>query len=134
MKKVLLDTNAYTALLANNQDVFKTVAKADVVYLSIFVIGELMTGFKGGKRLSENRNILLKFLRKPTVKILNTSLDTGEIFGHVKNLLMKAGTPIPTNDVWISAHTIETGSTIITFDKHFNSVPGLLIWPELDVN
>ncbi len=40
----------------------------------------------------------------------------------------KAGTPIPINDVWIASHAMETGSVVITYDKHFNLVPGLRVW------
>ena len=65
---------------------------------------------------------------KPTAKILNATAETAEVFGEVKQNLNKAGTPIPINDVWIAAHAIETGSTIITYDSHFKNVAGLRLW------
>ena len=99
-----------------------------MVLMSIFVLGELYAGFKGGNKEKENITILRKFLNKPTVSTLGASKDTAEIFGMVKNSLKVAGTPLPINDVWIAAHTLETGSIIITYDKHFNQVPGLRVW------
>lgn len=132
MKKILLDTNAYTALFAKNKTVFDTVANSETVYMSVFVIGELISGFKGGKQARKNYNALVKFLKKPTVKTLHTTFETAEIFGHIKNILRKNGTPIPANDTWIAAHAIETGSSIVSFDKHFLKINGLLTWQELE--
>jgi len=128
MKTIILDTNAYTRLLAGDENVLGVVASADTVYMSIFVLGELHAGFKGGTRENENREALKNFLTKPSVKILNASSETAEIFGVVKNQLSRAGTPLPINDVWISSHGIETGSIIVTYDAHFDRVPGLRLW------
>ncbi|MEA1949479.1 MAG: type II toxin-antitoxin system VapC family toxin [Thermodesulfobacteriota bacterium] len=128
MKKIILDTNAYTRLLAGDEDVLDIISMADTLYMSIFVLGELYAGFAGGSKEQENRETLNRFLLKPTVKILNATLETAEVFGMVKSKLKTAGTPLPINDIWIAAHAIETGSTIITFDKHFKEVSGLRLW------
>jgi tRNA(fMet)-specific endonuclease VapC len=131
MKKVVLDTNAYTRLLAGDEDVLDVVASAETVYMSIFVLGELHAGFLGGTKELENREVLKRFLLKPSVRILNATSETAEVFGSIKNSLTMAGTPLPINDVWIAAHGIETGSIIITFDKHYSQVPGLRLWDRL---
>jgi tRNA(fMet)-specific endonuclease VapC len=102
--------------------------------MSIFVLGELYAGFKGGNREKENLAILRRFLDKPGVSIINASRETAAFFAMIKTILKKAGTPIPINDVWIGAHALETGSMIITYDKHFTMVPGLRIWPGLIFN
>ena len=128
MKAIILDTNAYTRLLAGDENVLGAVASADTVYMSIFVLGELHAGFKGGTRENENYEVLKKFLTKPSVKILNATSETAEVFGSVKSQLLRAGTPLPINDVWISAHGIENGSVIVTYDAHFDRIPGLRLW------
>ena len=128
MNKVLLDTNAYGAYLQGDQKVLNTLADADTTFISIFVLGELYTGFKGGIREAKNVEILHRFLRKTTVIILEATQETAEIFGTVKNSLKLAGTPIPINDVWIASHALETGSVIVTYDKHFDVVPGVRVW------
>jgi tRNA(fMet)-specific endonuclease VapC len=128
MKKIVIDTSAYSRLMVGDAGVFKALASADTVYMSVFVQGELFAGFKGGAREAENRNILKQFLEKPTVKILMASPETADIFGWIKHQLKKSGTPIPINDIWIAAHAVETGSTLITFDSHFNSIPALRLW------
>ena len=128
MKKIVIDTNAYSRLMVGDTDVFEALASADTVYMSVFVLGELFAGFRGGVREEENRNILKQFLEKPTVKIMMASPETADIFGWLKHQLKLAGTPIPINDVWIAAHAIETGSMLITFDSHFDRIPGLRLW------
>lgn len=127
MNKVLLDTNAYTNLLTGDERILSIIGGAQVVYMSIFVLGELYAGFAGGSKEQHNQEILRAFLLKPAVKTLNATSETAEIFGVVKNNLKKAGTPIPINDVWISAHTLETGSVLVTLDKHFHLVPGVRV-------
>jgi len=115
MKKIVLDTNAYTRLLIGEEDVLDIIGTADTIYMSIFVLGELYAGFAGGRKERENKETLNRFLLKPTTKILNATAETAEVFGKVKQNLKKAGTPLPINDVWIAAHAIETGSTISVY-------------------
>src|SRR5262245_54506920 len=128
MTKLLLDTNAYTALLSGDEAVLKALASADTVYMSIFVLGELYAGFLGGNKNAENRKLLTSFLSKPTIRILHGTSDTAEIFGVIKDRLRQNGTPIPINDVWIAAHALENGSQLLTYDSHFKKVAGLLLW------
>lgn len=128
MKKIVLDTNAYTRLLTGDNDALETVSSAETVYMSVFVLGELYAGFAGGARERENKDTLQRFLMKSTVKILNATSETAEVFGLVKFNLMKSGKPLPINDVWIAAHALETGAVVVTYDAHFKSIPGLRLW------
>jgi len=125
MKSVLLDTTAYSRLMAGDQRVLEAVAGAETVFVSVIIMGELHAAFAKGTRKKENRGILDRFLRKPTVKILPVMAETAEIFGEIKHGLQEAGTPIPINDIWISAQARETGAMLITYDAHFRTVPGL---------
>jgi tRNA(fMet)-specific endonuclease VapC len=128
MRKVLLDTNAYTALLAGDEAVLDVLAEAEVVYMSVVVLGELFAGFKGGNRERDNLRQLDEFLRRPPVRTLPVTRGTAEVFGEVKQQLKSGGTPIPQNDVWIAAHAIESGAWLVTYDQHFHKVAGILLW------
>jgi len=128
MKKISLDTNAYSALITGNEMVLNALGEASEVYLSIFVIGELYYGFTNGSKEKINREILNNFLKKTTVKIIHTTLETAEIYGRLKTNLKKIGTPVPINDLWIASHTIETGSFLLTFDSHFKTIPEVLLY------
>jgi len=127
MKKIILDTNAYSGLLRGDESILEILSRAAIVYMSVFVLGELLTGFKGGTRESTNVQLLRDFLERPTVKILDATMETSEIFAEIKTSLKTAGNPIPINDIWIAAHAVETGSMLITFDAHFKKITGLRI-------
>lgn len=129
MNKIVLDTNAYIAFLAGDEEVLTSMARAGIVFLSVFVLGELEAGFRGGERETFNRGILESFLAKPTVRILNATAATAETFGRIKTELRKAGAPLPINDVWIAAHALETESTLVSYDRHFMKIAGLKVWP-----
>ena len=126
MKKVLLDTNAYTALRRGDERILDVLGRAEIVYMSAIVLGELHAGFKGGSKETANRRELEEFNSRPTVRILHVTQETAEIFGMIKHRLKTAGTPIPINDVWIAAHATESGAFLITNDDHFDAVPGIL--------
>lgn len=128
MKKIILDTNAYARLLAGDDDVLGALSSAETLYMSVFVLGELYAGFAGGAKKRENKDTLQRFLMKPSVKILNATAETAEVFGQVKFNLKRSRTPLPINDVWIAAHALETGSVVVTYDTHFKSIPGLRLW------
>jgi tRNA(fMet)-specific endonuclease VapC len=131
MKKILLDTNAYVRYLRGDERVLAYLTQADTVYMSVFVLGELLAGFRAGGKEKDNRRILERFLLKSTVTVLDGTIDTADLFGLVTASLKKSGTPIPINDVWIAAQALETGSVFVTFDEHFSTVPGLRLWDEL---
>jgi tRNA(fMet)-specific endonuclease VapC len=131
MKKILLDTNAYVGFLRGDEKVMSYLAQSDNVYMSVFVLGELYAGFKAGGKEKNNTRILERFLLKPTVTVLDATIETADIFGLIAAALKKSGRPIPINDVWIAAHALETGSILVTYDDHFAAVPGIRIWPEI---
>ena len=53
------------------------------------------------------------------------SRRTSRIYASLYASLKKAGTPIPTNDIWIAAVTIEYGGVLLTNDRHLLSVERL---------
>ncbi len=124
--RVLLDTNAYSALMVDRGRVADRVRHADAVLLSAVVLGELLFGFRNGSRYDENRAQLEAFLSGRFVQTLEVTLDTAERFGLIAAQLRRRGTPIPTNDVWIAAHAMESGGHLLSFDRHFEAVDGLL--------
>ena len=128
MNKILIDTNAYSNLLRGNQAIADTLSQAAEIILSVVVVAELYTGFKGGQKESENRHLLLQFMEKPGVRLVPIEQTTATIFSEIKHNLKKKGRPIPINDIWIAAHNIEFGSALMTFDQHFEAIDGLRIW------
>lgn len=123
--KILLDTNAYSALRRGNEAVAEFIRESDEVLLSAVVAGELLFGFRNGSRYEENAQALADFLSDPNVHLLPITWDTADSFGRISAELRKKGKPIPTNDIWIAAQTLEAGATLISADPHFSNVDSL---------
>jgi tRNA(fMet)-specific endonuclease VapC len=130
MKKIVLDTSAYSRLMRGEKRVEQALNEADKVFLPLFVVAELLLGFKNGDREAENRAILEKFESMATVERLFPTDETIEIFSDIFSSLKKAGKPIPVHDIWIAALAIETGSILVHFDKHFEEVEKARLWGE----
>ena len=45
--------------------------------------------------------------------------------GELFVALRRAGTPIPVNDIWIAAATIDAGAHLLTFDSDFDRIAQL---------
>lgn len=125
--KVLLDTNAYTGFKRGNPVVVERVRRSGGVLVSTIVAGELLFGFHHGARFERNRAELEVFLDRPDVTLLTVTLATADRFGRIATALRRRGRPIPTNDVWIAAHTMESGAELLSFDTHFAAIEGL-VW------
>ena len=127
MTKILLDTNAYSALMVGNAAVLQTLESTHQILISPICVGELLAGFKLGTKEKTNKDTLSEFLKQPTVELAPITAETAEWFTRVFADLKQNGTPIPLNDVWIVAQAMEHGAKLLTLDKHFQVVPGLLV-------
>ncbi len=123
--RILLDTNAYSAMVRGQADVCVLVRESEHVLLSMVVIGELLAGFRRGSQYERNRRVLDEYLASPYFSSIPVTLTTADRFGRVWAGLRARGRPIPTNDVWIAAHAMETGAELVSFDRHFSEVEGL---------
>ncbi|MGH9420659.1 MAG: type II toxin-antitoxin system VapC family toxin [Thermoanaerobaculia bacterium] len=126
---MLLDTNAYTALFRGHDGVAALVRRAEQVLISSVVAGELLFGFRNGSRYEANREELQDFLASPYVSLLPVTLVTADRFGRIAASLRRKGRPLPTNDIWIAAHAMESGAELLSFDRHFDHVDGIA-WVE----
>lgn len=127
MKRVLLDTNVYSRGLAGEQWAASVLRQAEELLLCPIVAGELLSGFQMGQRKSSNLSIFRKFLLTPRVTVLNISIETSEFYCKIMEQLQKDGKPIPTNDIWIAACSMENGAHLATMDRHFQKVAGLIV-------
>lgn len=123
--KLLLDTNAYSGLMRGRDEVIGAIARAEQILMSAIVVGELMYGFRHGRKFEANRDQLDSFLLEPFVSFVPVSRGTSNRFGEIASQLRRKGKPIPQNDVWIAAHALETGAELVSEDSHFQLVPGL---------
>ena len=68
---------------------------------------------------------LRRFLAEPRVSLVPVTWTTADRYSRVWIALRRKGKPIPTNDVWLAAHALETGAELISRDPHFEHVGGL---------
>lgn len=124
----LLDTNIVIALFADETVVKNSLAKANEVFISSITIGELYYGAKKSARSTENLERIKNFVASVTV--LGCDLETAYRYGEVKNKLRFKGRPLPENDIWIAAITLQYNLTLVTRDAHFQEVEDLqtVIW------
>ena len=123
--RLVLDSSAYSYLRRGYDPVLDLVAAAESVLLPATALGELEAAFEIGERSKENRIVLADFLDEPFVSILPTDKSIARRYGQVFARLRRAGTPIPVNDIWIAAATLDCGGHLLTFDRHFRQVQGL---------
>ena len=127
MKKVLIDTNIYSLAMRGDPEVTVTLRKIDQIGISTISIGELLSGFRGGSREEKNRDELNIFLDSPRVAVHSINVATTEFYASILNNLRRAGTPIPTNDIWIAAVAFEHGYKLFSKDRHFKNINGLIL-------
>jgi tRNA(fMet)-specific endonuclease VapC len=125
--KVSLDTNAYTRLVLGHRPLADLLECVDEIFLSTVVLGELIAGFTMENRRGVNMSVLQSFLDTEVTAISDITKDVAERYAIIFTGLRSQGTPIPTNDIWIAAAALETGSRLITYDTHFNKIPGIVV-------
>ncbi len=90
------------------------------------ILGELLAGFMRGRRTTKNAKELTTFLSSPRVRIVVVDGETAERYAVIFDSLRGAGTPIPTNDIWIAATAMQHGLRLLTGDTHFRKVPQVI--------
>jgi tRNA(fMet)-specific endonuclease VapC len=122
MSRVCLDTSAYSHFQRGDASAVKTIGAARWIGVPSIVLGELRTGFLLGGQTSKNEDELRRFLRHPMVEILDVDDDAARIYAEIMIALRKAGTPLPTNDIWVAAVASRDGATVLTYDEHFRLI------------
>ncbi len=126
MTRVLVDTSAYSAFFRGHSGVKALFQKVDEIVLSPIVLGELRAGFIAGAHRRKNERELDLFVRSSRVSIASIDEETSGYYAAIVHSLRIAGTPVPTNDIWIAASAMQHGLQVITTDRHFAKIPQIL--------
>ena len=124
--KICIDTNIYTACKKGDTEILGFLEEADEVLVPSVVLGELYAGFYIGKLRAKNIGELEEFLDVPGIHVVEINKSIAEKYGYLIKALRDRGTPIPTNDVWIAATALESSAKILSLDKHFDYIPGII--------
>jgi predicted nucleic acid-binding protein len=125
--RVVLDTNAYTAFMKGESLIKEILEEAEDIFLPAVVLGELSAGFYAGKHIDRNNRELDLFLSKPGVHCMDITRSIADRYGALVRDLKAVGNPIPTKDIWIAATVLASGAKLLTRDRHFEAVPGILV-------
>jgi predicted nucleic acid-binding protein len=125
VSRLVLDTSAYSHFRTGQPEVLDTLARAERVLIPVTVLGELEAAFEWGSRSRENRRALESYLEEAFVDVLPVTPSVARHYGRAFVALRRAGTPLPVNDIWIAAATMDCGGTLLTFDRDFARVAGL---------
>ena len=128
MKKILIDTNIYSAFKRSNPEVIDTFSRVEYIGISTTVLGEIYSGFKLGNKEKQNYYELDQFFDTPRVNFLGLDENTSDIYATIFKQLKIKGNPIPANDIWIAATAMQYGLALFTLDKHFKNIDGLLLF------
>jgi tRNA(fMet)-specific endonuclease VapC len=127
LRRVLVDTSAYSAFKRGDSAALSVIRKANLVLLPVVVLGELLAGFQVGGQRQRNRDELKEFQHSPRVQLVTATAETAERYAVIYAYLRDRGRPIPTNALWIAAHAMEQGSILLTADSHFLDLPQIVV-------
>jgi len=120
--KLCLDTSAYSHFKRGHAAAVDAISHASWLGIPAVVLGELRTGFALGSRARQNEADLQRFLAGSVVSILDVDDEASRTYAEIVVALRRAGTPLPTNDLWIAAVAAREGAPVLTFDAHFRSI------------
>jgi len=94
--------------------------------MSTITVGELRFGAE--KSQSRARALATIAQLVQMIQPCALPLAAAEHYGHVRATLSQQGLPIGNNDLWIAAHALAEGWTLVTNNlREFSRVPGLRV-------
>ena len=127
MRRVLLDTNVLIDLLRTPDAFVEVLGAYDRIVLTPTIVGEFRAGISDTRLGRANLLALEEFMATPDVEEVPLTSETGACYARIFRALKAAGTPIPTNDIWIAAAAIQHACPLLTSDAHFSLVPSLAL-------
>lgn len=76
-----------------------------------------------GRRAKANEAVLSRFLQSDCVTVLLPDEQTTHVYADGFMQLRAAGTPVPTNDLWIAALVIQHDLVLFSRNRHFDVLP-----------
>lgn len=120
---MILDTNGLSAMADGDVKVEAALSQALELCIPVIVLGE----YRFGIRQSRNRTRYERWLNSLAAnsRVLSIDEQTAETYAEIRDELKRGGRPIPGNDLWIAALTLQHALPLLSRDLHFDSVRGL---------
>lgn len=120
---MILDTNGLSAAAEGTLSLEAVLRESAVVAIPVIVLGEYRFGIRQSRNQKQYEDWLAESL--PLYRLLAVEEETAERYAAIRSELKEAGTPIPTNDVWIAALCRQHSFPLVSRDRHFDLVRGL---------
>lgn len=120
---MILDTNGLSAVADGEPTIEPILRNAAQIAIPVIVLGEYRYGISQSRDRNRYEQWLSEYL--PKFRILDIDERTTISYASVRLELKKAGTPIPSNDVWIAALCRQHSLPVVSRDRHFDSVLGI---------
>ncbi|MEE9372542.1 MAG: PIN domain-containing protein [Saprospiraceae bacterium] len=85
-----------------------------------------------GNKYSENMTVFGGVFSMKKLEVVYPDMYTTDLYSKIFKQLRNKGNPIPSNDIWIAALTIQHSAQLLTYDKHFTFIDGLKLVPFTD--
>jgi len=123
--RILIDSNRFIDFCAGEPEVVDAFEQASLLVVPFIVLAEIRVGGQSMKRGDTQVRILGELLQQPGVRVAHSSDTTTHHYATLYARLKKAGTPIPTNDIWIAALAVEHSLMLYSRDAHFDRFPDI---------
>lgn len=120
---MILDTNALSAVADGDAALEPILRKATEVAVPVIVLGEYRYGIRQSRDRQRYEQWLTESIRN--YRVLDVDEETAISCAALRSELRKAGTPIPSNDVWIAALCHQHSFSLLSRDRHFDLIGGI---------
>ena len=120
---LILDTNALSAIVEGDSAAAMRAAASGQVAIPVIVLGEYRFGIASSRHKRDYERWLEE--ARPSSRILDVEEETALWYSELRVQLKKAGTPIPSNDLWIAALSRQHNLPILSRDRHFDLIRGV---------
>jgi predicted nucleic acid-binding protein len=120
---VILDTNGLSAVADGDAALQPILRNAVEVAVPVIVLGEYRYGIQQSRDRQRYEQWLTESVRN--YRVLDVDEETSIYYATLRSELKRAGTPIPSNDVWIAALCLQHSFSVLSRDRHFDVVAGI---------
>jgi predicted nucleic acid-binding protein len=120
---VILDTNALSALADGDTELAAKLGDTAHLALPAIVLGEYRFGIMASRHRKAYEAWLTEHL--PLFDLLPVDDQTAKHYAGLRHDLKRLGRPMPENDLWIGALSLQHRRPVVSRDAHFQRMPGI---------
>lgn len=120
---LVLDTNALSAFAEGAAALESILRHAGEIAVPVIVLGEYRYGIAHSRHRQRYEQWLAESILN--ARILDVNEETAAFYATLRSELKLAGTPIPSNDIWIASLCRQHSFSLLSRDRHFDGIRGL---------